>query len=163
MTNVPTYTIELYTMFTSITHQQTNSLSMCWRNMASISQTLYEFIIKFHEHLFWSNSHYLSIQTTKSYRSRQFCWCVICVTLAWSVHYFSCSRSTFIKFWSRARQLSVKLVHAQPSWRLINPQTYRQISNISPTQSPNIDVSRLVLQLALLNPLKPGVRLRMKM
>ena len=33
---------------------------------------------------------------------------------------------------------------------------YRQLSNISRTQSPNINVSRLVLQLSLPNPLKPG-------
>ena len=40
---------------------------------------------------------------------------------------------------------------------------YRQISNITRTQSPNINVSRLVLQLSLPNPMKPGVKLRMKM
>ena len=36
---------------------------------------------------------------------------------------------------------------------------YRQVSNISRTQSQNIPVSRLVLQLSLPNPLKPGVKL----
>ena len=40
---------------------------------------------------------------------------------------------------------------------------YRKLSNISHTQSPYINVSRLVLQLSLSNPLKPGVKLRMKM
>ena len=40
---------------------------------------------------------------------------------------------------------------------------YRPLSNISRTQSQNINVSRLVLQLSLPNPLKPGVKLRMKM
>ena len=41
---------------------------------------------------------------------------------------------------------------------------YRQISNIRSTQFPNIDVSRLVLQLSLPNPLQPCVeKLRMKM
>ena len=40
---------------------------------------------------------------------------------------------------------------------------YRQFSNISRTQSPNINLSRLVLQLSLPNPLKPGAKLRMKM
>ena len=34
---------------------------------------------------------------------------------------------------------------------------YRQIFNLKRTQSQNIDVSRLVLQLFLLNPLKQGV------
>ena len=41
--------------------------------------------------------------------------------------------------------------------------TYRQVSNIKRTQSKNINVSRLVLQLSLPNLLKPGVKLRMTM
>ena len=40
---------------------------------------------------------------------------------------------------------------------------YRQFSNIRCTNSPNLIVSRLILQLSLCNPLKPGVKLRMKM
>ena len=40
---------------------------------------------------------------------------------------------------------------------------YRQFSNIRRTQSQNIKVSRLVLMLSLPNPLKPCVKLRMKM
>ena len=40
---------------------------------------------------------------------------------------------------------------------------YRQFSNVRGTQSQNINVSRLVLLLSLPNPLKPGVKLRMKM
>ena len=40
---------------------------------------------------------------------------------------------------------------------------YHQISNIRHTQSPDINVSRLILQLSLPSPLKPGVKLRMKM
>ena len=42
-------------------------------------------------------------------------------------------------------------------------QGYRKISNISHTNSPNLIVPRLVLQLALPNPTKPGVKSRMKM
>ena len=41
--------------------------------------------------------------------------------------------------------------------------TYRKISNIRRTKSPNLNVSRLVLQLSLPNPMKPGVKSRMKM
>ena len=41
--------------------------------------------------------------------------------------------------------------------------TYRQISNISRTKSQYWNVSRLVLQLSLPNPLKPGVKSIMKM
>ena len=42
-------------------------------------------------------------------------------------------------------------------------ETYRKISNIRRTQSPNLNVSRLVLQLSLPNPMKPVVKSRMKM
>ena len=40
---------------------------------------------------------------------------------------------------------------------------YRQISNIRRTKSHNIYVSRLIFQLSLLKPLKPGVKSIMKM
>ena len=40
---------------------------------------------------------------------------------------------------------------------------YRQTSNISGTEYQNLNISRLVLQSSLPNPLKPGVKLRMKM
>ena len=41
--------------------------------------------------------------------------------------------------------------------------TYRKISNIRRTSSPNLNVCHLVLQMYLPNPLKPGVKSRMKM
>ena len=40
---------------------------------------------------------------------------------------------------------------------------YHKISNISGTKSQNLNVSRLVLQLSLPNPMKPGVKSGMKM
>ena len=40
---------------------------------------------------------------------------------------------------------------------------YRKVSNIRRTKSQNLNASRLILQLPLPNPLKPGVKLRMKM
>ena len=40
---------------------------------------------------------------------------------------------------------------------------YRQISNIRRTKSEHLDVSRLVLQLSLPNPLKAGIKSRMKL
>ena len=40
---------------------------------------------------------------------------------------------------------------------------YRKISNTRCTKSPNLNVSRLVLQLSLPNAMKPGVKSRMKM
>ena len=44
----------------------------------------------------------------------------------------------------------------------VNSQ-YRQTSNISSTKSHHLNVSRLVLQLSMPNPLKPDVKSRMKM
>ena len=41
--------------------------------------------------------------------------------------------------------------------------TYRKIYNIRRTNSPNVNVSRLHLQLSLPNPMKPSVKSRMKM
>ena len=41
--------------------------------------------------------------------------------------------------------------------------TYRKTSSISRTKSQNLNASRLVLQLSLHNPLKPGVKSSMKM
>ena len=42
-------------------------------------------------------------------------------------------------------------------------EEYRKTSSISRTKSPNLNVSCLALQLSLPNPLKPGIKLRMKM
>ena len=43
------------------------------------------------------------------------------------------------------------------------PVNYHKTSSISRTKSHNLNVSNLVLQLSLFNPLKPGVKSRMKM
>ena len=40
---------------------------------------------------------------------------------------------------------------------------YRKTSSISRTKSQSFNVSCILAQLSLLNPLKPGVKLRMKM
>ena len=40
---------------------------------------------------------------------------------------------------------------------------YRKSSNIRRTKNPNINVFRVVLQLFLPNPMRPGVKSRMKM
>ena len=47
--------------------------------------------------------------------------------------------------------------------KIYGTQQYRKISNIRRTESPNLNVSRLVLQLPLPNPMKPGVKSIMKM
>ena len=59
------------------------------------------------------------------------------------------------------RQFTVRLL--QNADRLFPSRTYRNISNIRRTKSPNLNVSRLVLQLFLPNPMKPCVKSRMKM
>ena len=41
--------------------------------------------------------------------------------------------------------------------------TYRKTSSISRTKSQNLNVSCIPLHMSSLNPLKPGVKLRMKM
>ena len=43
----------------------------------------------------------------------------------------------------------------------MDDETYRKISNTRRTNSPNLIVPRLVLQLSLPNPMKPGVKSRM--
>ena len=49
------------------------------------------------------------------------------------------------------------------NWRASMLGKYRKVSNIRRTKSQNSNASRLILQLSLPNPLKPGVKLRMKM
>ena len=49
------------------------------------------------------------------------------------------------------------------SWNEYGWIYYRKISNIRCTKFPNFNVSCLVLQLSLPNPMKPGVKSRMKM
>ena len=48
-------------------------------------------------------------------------------------------------------------------WESVAYDDYRKISNIRRTKSPNLNVSRLILHLSLLNPMKPGVKSGMKM
>ena len=57
---------------------------------------------------------------------------------------------------------------SRPFWRHRNDNTtkatqYRKTSSISRTKFPNLNVPCILLQLSSLNPLKPGVKLRMKM
>ena len=48
-------------------------------------------------------------------------------------------------------------------WEVGMDNKYRKIYNIRGTESPNLNDSRLVVQLSLPNPMKPGVKSRMKM
>ena len=64
--------------------------------------------------------------------------------------------------------MSSHWLNPYPEWSLDPYQmlyhvSYCQTSNISCTKSQNINASCLVLQLSLPNPLKPGIKLRIKM
>ena len=61
------------------------------------------------------------------------------------------------------RKLTVAVQITEHGESICTMKTYRQFSNISRTQSPNINVSCLILRLSLPNPLKSRVKLRMKM
>ena len=66
-------------------------------------------------------------------------------------------------------QISAYMIHSYVIQEFINSQAksaykhYRKISNIRGTQNQNLNDSRLIMQLPLPNPLKPGVKSRMKM
>ena len=68
-------------------------------------------------------------------------------------------------------ELNTSTSHSSGSSQVCQPTTqrntfyrgiYRKVSNVRRTKSPNLDVSRLVVQLSS-NPMKPGVKSRMKM
>ena len=60
--------------------------------------------------------------------------------------------------------LGVIQMYVWVSYKRVNCNIdYRKTSSISRTESQNSNVSNLVLQLSLFNPLKPGVKSRMKM
>ena len=67
-----------------------------------------------------------------------------------------CSCFNVLPHWGRVMHICSKPDHHRF-------REYRQISNISCTKSQNLNVSHLALQLSLPNPLKPGVKSRMKM
>ena len=68
--------------------------------------------------------------------------------------------SLLFTHWLLAMQYGVTAPHCNG---LLLDGTHHKISNIRRTKSPNLNVSRLVLQLSLPNPMKPGVKSRMKM
>ena len=75
------------------------------------------------------------------------------------------SQSFFVRHPITMRWWLVSALVTRPvkGWHPCGLYEYRQFSNISRIQSQNINVSRLVFQLSLPNPLKPDVKLRMKM
>ena len=56
---------------------------------------------------------------------------------------------------------AINQIYGYQNW--VQESTYCKISNIRRTQNQNLNVSRLIMQLPLPNPLKPGVKSRMKM
>ena len=65
------------------------------------------------------------------------------------------------KIWDKV--MDVTWLHAEYMVRPVNIKDYRKVSNIRRTKSQNSNASRLILEFSLPNPLKPGVKLRMKM
>ena len=62
------------------------------------------------------------------------------------------------------KMVSAPLFGSSPNIRLSSPNFhYNKTSSISRTKSQNLNVSCLLLQWSLSNPLKPGVKMRMKM
>ena len=59
--------------------------------------------------------------------------------------------------------LQIVSIAFKNSLRAVTKYDYRKTSSINRTKFQNLNVSNLVLQLSLLNPLKPGVKLRMNM
>ena len=72
---------------------------------------------------------------------------VLNVLMEWVSYYIHCT------LWD-------VITHPCPDRHL---DSYRQTSNIRRIKSQNLNISRLVLPLSLSNPLKPGVKSRMKM
>ena len=67
----------------------------------------------------------------------------------------------FIKHWFCGPAASITLLGILTS--LAYRRIYRKTSSISRTKSQSLNVYCILLQLSSLNPLKPGVKLRMKM
>ena len=61
----------------------------------------------------------------------------------------------------KSKEPVLKEIDATVSWKLI--VAYRKTSSIIHTKSPNLNVSCILMQMSSLNPLKPCVKLRMKM
>ena len=79
-----------------------------------------------------------------------------------------CCYRSILQVRSLAPVLCMRLFHAgigsyHLTQRPPSQSNYREVSNIRRTESPNINISCLVLQLSQPNPLKPDVKLRMKM
>ena len=72
------------------------------------------------------------------------------------------ARKTYLGIVREFQLLPIKATRVLPNYACVQ-YDYRPISNISRTTSHNLNGTRLVLQLPLPNPLKPGVKSIMKM
>ena len=72
--------------------------------------------------------------------------------------------ATYTRGFTVIQTLATNFSEIGTHWgRVIQLSNYRKVSNIRCTKSQNLNASRPTLQLSLPNPLKPGVKLRMKM
>ena len=69
----------------------------------------------------------------------------------------------FGQWYSVSQQLGIPFVFCYVVAWLNLHFTYHKTSSIGRTNSQNLNVSRVLLQWPLPNPLKPGIKLRMKM
>ena len=97
--------------------------------------------------------------TCIQYTNILFIW-LICQVGCLTQSYSSVHRMTWKKNKESPKCIVMNAVH---DTRCVESIKYHEISNIRRTKSHNLNVSRLVLQLSLPNPLKPGVMWRMKM
>ena len=115
--------------------------------------------------------HFLSILISNilhQQSKKEFYSLKLCIKLLWCCNIYR-KLPTFlflcICWWFLAIFFFHNVVNVRSSKPLpnCNGNKYRKVSNIRRTKLPNLTASRLVLQLSLPNPMKPGVKSRMKM
>ena len=102
---------------------------------------------------------YIMLWLMQSMLLAHHCWYMPCGMWWDSLTVRQCPKWPFT---IHARQCIIS-VEYRPLRQQQMTNTYRQTSQISRTKSQNLNLSRLVLRLSLPNPLKPGVKSRMKM
>ena len=158
-----------------LTYCSANITFFLWNSSKTgvgISETVYYLVIESHSlHLHWTSGPcYLVKMFCQCLRSHCWAWQILTPTkdgqkiilsppwdfLYWygRLHHYTC---TEMKPWS----MSLYWLPGKHLGPLTN-MDYRKVSNIRRTKSQNLNVSRLILKVSLPNPLKPGVKLRMK-
>ena len=117
---------------------------------------------------------HIAFQMVLSYHFQIMPWKVFVILPIHCASCYNTHKNTVLLSWEDAtynneETIYRKMHHMIPHGLFIKRCTleyernYHKISNIRCTESPSLNVSRLVLQLPLPNPMKPGVQSRMKM